>query len=142
MKLRVRVAPVSCLCLLALALPTALRPSPRQEVPAPGWRLAEFIGHLDAQGIRLRVIPERPAGSCHGAFLTEDPGETWASFQLKPKIADCLGRGRGSVWVECVNPAADAEGLLWQWGGCGCRIGNFLLFGDERVIGRIRGAFR
>jgi hypothetical protein len=88
------------------------------------------------------VIPERRAGSCNGAFLTEDPDETWASFQLKPKIVDYLGRWRGSVWVERVNPFTDTEGLLWQWGGCGCRMGNFLLFGDERVIGRIRKAFR
>jgi hypothetical protein len=74
--------------------------------------------------------------------LTEDPGETWASFQLKPKAAAYVGRWRGSVWVERIDPSTDVEGLLWQWGGCGCRFGNFLLFGDERVIRRIRQAFR
>ena len=142
MKLPIGTAYVASLCFLALAISAALWPSKRREVPAPGWRLAEFIDHLHAQGIQLRVIPDRPDGSwCDAAFLTVDPDETWSSFQLKLKVVERVGRWRGSIWVRRINCSTDMEGLLWQWGEYGCRIGNLLLFGDKQIIDRIRRAF-
>jgi hypothetical protein len=104
--------------------------------------LAEFIDHLDAQGIQLRVITDRPDGPCgNAAFLTEDPDETWSSFQMKPKVVERIGQWRGSIWVQRVDRYTDTESLLWQWDEYGCRIGNFLLFGDKQILGRIRSAF-
>ena len=144
MKLPIGTAPVTWLCLLALALAlsAARWRFSRQEVPAPGWGLAEFINHFQARGIQLKVIPDRPEGSwCDAAFLTEDPDETWSSFQLKPKVVERIGQWPGSVWVRRIDCSTDAEGLLWQWGQYGCRIGNFLLFGDKQIIDRIRRAF-
>jgi hypothetical protein len=142
MKLPIGTAHVTCLCLLALALSAALWRSSRHEVPAPGWRLAEFIDHLHAQGIHLRVITDRPDGPCcNAAVLTEDPDETWSSCQKKPKVVERIGRWRGSIWVQRIDCSTDTESLLWQWGEYGCRIGNFLLFGDKQIIDRIRRAF-
>jgi hypothetical protein len=143
MKLPINTTHVAYVCLLALALLAASWPCSKQEVPAPGWELAEFIDHLHAQGIRFRVIPERHDGSwSNSAFLTEDPEETWASCQSKPKVVDCIGRWRGSIWVQRIGCVTNTEGLLWQWGEYGCRIGDFLLFGDEQILGRVRKAFR
>ena len=139
MKLPIRITLVSLLCLLALALSAALQDSSRQEAPAPGWRMAEFIDHLDAQAIHLRVITDGPC--CNAAFLTEDPDETWSSCQTKPKVVERIGQWRGSIWVQRVDRYTDNETLLWQWGEYGCRIGNFLLFGDKQIIDRIRRAF-
>jgi hypothetical protein len=142
MKHAVGMVPVACLGLLALALFAALWPSSRQAVPAPGWGLAEFIDHLRAQGIHFRVIPDRPDGSlCSKAFLTEDPDETWSSCQKKPKLVERIGQWRGSIWVQRVDRDTDTESLLWLWGEYGCRIGNFLLFGDKQIIDRVRRTF-
>jgi hypothetical protein len=146
MKLPIGTAHLASLCLLALALAlalsAALRPSSRHKVPAPGWRLAEFIDHLRAQGIQFRVIPDRPDGPCcNAAFLTEDPDETWLSCQKKSKTVERIVQWRGSIWVKRIDRYTDTEGLLWQWGEYGCRIGNFLLFGDKQIVDRIRRAF-
>jgi len=146
MKLPSGTGHVSFLCLLALGLALALSAtrwrSSRHDVPAPGWGLAEFIDHLHGQGIQLRVIPDWPDGTrCVAAFLTEDPDETSSSLQSKPKVVERVGRWRGSVWVRRIHCSTDVEGLLWQWGEYGCRIGNFLLFGDKQIIDRIRRAF-
>jgi hypothetical protein len=48
----------------------------------------------------------------------------------------------GAVWVHRIGPNTDVEGRLLEWQGHGCRVGNFLVFGDAELIGRIREAFR
>jgi hypothetical protein len=144
MKLPTGTAHVTFLCLLALALAlsAARWRSSRHQVPAPGWRLAELIDHVHAQGIHLRELTDRPDGACcNEAFLTEDPDETWWSCQVKPKVVERVGRWRGSIWVRRIDGFTDSEGLPWQWGEYGCRIGNFLLFGDKQILDRIRRAF-
>src|SRR5262245_10010902 len=106
MKLPRRTALVVGLGLLLLALCWALfRPALRREVAPWGGGLAEFIAHLQAQGIPVRVVSGRQDGALHAvAYLTENSEETWASFQLKPRLVECIGEWRGSVCVERVGP--------------------------------------
>jgi hypothetical protein len=61
---------------------------------------------------------------------------------LEATLKAHAGRWRGSVVVERFDHPADQEGLLRQWGGHGCRLGNLLLFGDARLVARLRQAFR
>src|SRR5262249_27538454 len=114
-------------------------PHAPQEVNISGWGLAEFIEHLHHRGIQLRVISTRSDGVLdENVYLTENPDESWLSFQRKVKGPEQIDQWRGSVYVER-NPAYGDE-LLSQWGEHGCRIGDFMLFGDRQLSQRIQRA--
>jgi hypothetical protein len=106
-----------------------------------GWQLADFVNHLHQSGLRLKVVPSRRDGQwCDNLYLTQDPALTWQSFQLKPRTADSRAQWRGSVWVGHFSPG-DADWLLFDWPQHACRIGDFFLFGDDRLIARIQQTF-
>jgi hypothetical protein len=131
-------------CTLIAVSPLFWLPCPRgqREVYTQDWELAEFVDYLHAQGIRLRAVTARADRlSGHTVFLTESPDETWESFQLKSKTVERITQWRGSVSLSRLDSSMDPEGLLWQWGPYGCRIGSFVLFGDEEVLERIQRAF-
>jgi hypothetical protein len=138
-------ARVLALWVAPVAVALLLTCSPKRQVDTRGWRLAEFIDHLNTQGIKLRVIPTRRDGRLvNDAYLTERPDETWLSFQRKVKSVQQIEQWRGSVWVVWNDPR---EGGIVHfaspsWGRHGCQIGDFLLFGDDRLIERIQRAFR
>src|SRR5262245_23783016 len=143
MRLPPRTALVA-LGLLLLALSWAiLRPALRREVAPWNGGLAEFIAHLQAQGVPVRVVSRGQGGAVAAVtYLTENPEETWASFQLKRRLPECIGEWRGSVCVERVGPDIEVDEDLALWGEYGCRIGDFFLFGDEGLLGRIQEACR
>jgi hypothetical protein len=110
-------------------------------VETRGWNLTDFVNHLHQRGLRLKAVPSRQDGQgCDNLYLTQDPDLTWQSFQLKPRTVDHLEQWRGSVWVWHFPPG-DTNWLLYDWQEHGCRIGDFLLFGDDQLIRRIQQAF-
>ena len=61
---------------------------------------------------------------------------------LDKQDAEYIDQWRGTVWVEYVAFEPHAEAALAEWGRYGGRIGNFLLFGDDRLLRRIQEACR
>jgi hypothetical protein len=119
----------------------------RSEKPldTTGWQLADFLEHLQQREVKLQVAwgPRSSKGLYkHQLYLTEDPDATWSALQHKVVNVQCIGQWHGTVWVGYPQPWTDVEDLLYQWGECGCRIGNFLLFGDDRILRRIQEACR
>jgi hypothetical protein len=110
----------------------------RREVAPWNGSLAEFIAHLQAQGVPARVVSSRQDGLMHAvAYLTENPEETWDSFQSKRRLVECIGEWRGSDCVERVGSYVNVDDDVASWGKYGCRIGDFILFGDEDLLRRI-----
>jgi hypothetical protein len=108
-----------------------------------GWQMADFLEHLQKRGVQLHVVPATEHGGWSGgAYLTEDPDATWASLQCRIKAVERIHQWHGTVWVGRAYSWFDAEAALARWGEYGCRIGDFLLFGDERLLRRIQEACR
>jgi hypothetical protein len=61
-------------------------------------------------------------------------------LETKPKIVERICQWRGTVWVGQALPNEDVEGFLDQMGPYGGRVGEFILFGDERILRRVRDA--
>jgi hypothetical protein len=114
--------------------------SPPEPVDPTGWSLTDLVEHLDRRGLPLRVVPARQDG-CWGndIYLTQDPALTWIVFQRKGKAPDRARQWRGSVWVRRLG---DWNWQVPDWGPNGCRIGGFLLFGDERLLERMKQTFQ
>jgi hypothetical protein len=120
---------------------TLLRPQTAPDTR--GWKLADFVEHLQARGLRLRVIwGARGTGRYDRAYLTEDPDATRASLEGKPRVVERVHQWRGTVSVGYELFGSDREEDLAAWGPNGCRIGRFLLFGDDRLLRRIQDACR
>ncbi len=143
MLLRRRTFQVVCLLVLGLLLASVFLASPPvQGVRTQGWELAQFIEHLHARGVRVRVIPTRADGRLdQSAYLTEDPDETWASCAQKVQLVEYVDRWRGTALVQrhtaescLVLPLDEGENRCW--------IGDFVLFGDKELLRRIQRAFR
>jgi hypothetical protein len=111
------------------------------KVDPRNWHLADFVRHLHERGLHLKVVSSRQDGRWGGdLYLTENSDLTWQSFQVKPRTAARIEQWRGSVWVRRL-PRGDTAWSLYDWQEPGCRIGPFLLFGDEELIERIRQTF-
>jgi hypothetical protein len=120
-----------------------VRLPPEQPLNAEGQTLTDFVEHVRQRGVQLHVVPgERRGGPNYRGYLTEDPDATWASLQSKVRAVECIHQWRGTVWVEHVHFELHAEMSLAVWGPYGGRIGNFLLFGDDRILRRIQEACR
>src|SRR5262249_12859096 len=129
---------LSALLLALLLLP----PRPEKEFDVPGGGLADFVEHLQGRGVGLRVIwGARDGGMGDYAYLTEDPGVTWAAMQSKPRDVASIDRWRSTAWVGSLRPGVE-EADAAQSGPYGCRIGPFLLFGDDRILRQIQEACR
>lgn len=139
MKKQVLLLSLFSLVALTFATKALCRCGPRDK---QGWGLREFVNHLHAEGVALRVVPSRADGQWADTIhLTEDPEATWESLQIKSLTAARSAQWRGAVWLHRIGPATDTEGLLQQWEGHGYRIGDFLVFGDARLIEQIGKAF-
>jgi hypothetical protein len=116
---------------------------PQTAPDTEGWKLADLVEHLQARGLRLQVIwGLRGTGPYDHAYLTEDPDATRASLEGKPRVVERVHQWRGTVWVGCDVPGLDMEEDPAAWGPNGCRIGHFLLVGDDRLLRRIQDACR
>jgi hypothetical protein len=127
--------------LAVLVAYTLLRP--RTAPDTRGWELADFVEHLQARGLRLRVIwGVRGHGRYDHAYLTEDPDATRASMHRKLRMVEMIHQWRGTVWLgwDVLGVKQDEE--LATWGPNGYRIGHFLLLGDDGLLRRIQDACR
>jgi hypothetical protein len=116
---------------------------PARELDTRGWQLSDFLDYLQRRGVQFHVVPGTRYGSLErDAYLTEDADATWACIQHKLKVTERIDQWSGTVWVGRVDPRGDVEQLLAYWGPYGCRIGNFLLFGDERLLRQIQEVCR
>jgi hypothetical protein len=144
--LNTKAVPVLCCGLLAALLLAHLAFWSARDKPLDtrGWKLSDFVAHLERRGLQLHAVPTLKDGPLLGsAYLTEDPGATWESMQSKVRAVERIDLWRGTVWVgHGYFSAEDEEDTLVGWGGNGCRIGDFLLFGDERLLRRIQAACR
>ena len=134
-----------CCSLLAVLLAYLLLARPRSEPPlsAEGLTLTDFVAYVRQRGVELHVVPAaRQGGPNYQGYLTEDPAATWASLQSKVRAVEHIDQWRGTLWVEHVHLELHAEMMLAEWGPYGGRVGNFLLFGDERIVRRIEEACR
>jgi hypothetical protein len=112
-----------------------------EPIDTRGWTLTDFAEHLRRHGAQLHMVPGMRDGSCgNDLYLTEDPDVTWLTIQPKPRIVERINEWRGTVRVWYVEP--HLEEPVDEWGLYGCRIGQFLLFGDERIIRRIQDVCR
>jgi hypothetical protein len=108
-----------------------------------GWQLTEFLAHLQKRGLHLHVVPTRKGGNLDDSvYLTEDPNATWLSLHRKTRVVESIHEWNGMVWVGRAFSAIDEGDQLTKWGEYGCQIGDFLLFGDERLLRRIQEACR
>jgi len=143
--LELRCGLALCCSLLAVLLGAALLfPSPSEKpLDTRGWKLTDFLEHLNGCGLQLRVAPGRQNdGPYDELYLTENPDATWDSLSRKPKTTKHIHLWHGSVCVWPVHPCSDVEWQLAEWGLHGCRIGDFLLFGDAQILQRIQEACR
>ena len=108
-----------------------------------GWQMTDFLEHLQKRGVQLHVVPTTEHGRLsESVYLTEDPDATRASLDCKLKAVERIHEWRGTVWVGRASSWFDAEAALARWGEYGSRIGDFLLFGDERLLRRIQETCR
>jgi hypothetical protein len=134
-----------CGLLAALLLTVLLFPfRPEEEFDPPGGGLADFVAHLQQRGVRLRVIWGKKVGDLgEHVYLTEDPEATWASLQGKPRLVARIHQWHGTAWVGRLPPGMDEEDdIVAQEGPYGCRVGPFVLFGDDRILRQIQEACR
>jgi hypothetical protein len=133
-----------CALLVALVLANYLcRSRAGNRLDTRGWQMTDFLEHLQKRGVQLHVVPATKQGRLsEGVYLTEDPDATRASMQCRIKVVERIHEWHGAVWVGRAVPWLNMEAALARWGEYGCRIGDFLLFGDERLLRRIQEACR
>ncbi len=131
-----------CALLVVLALADRLcRFRSDNRLDTRGWKVTDFLEHLQRSGVQLHVVPADKHGVLSGgAYLTEDPDPTWAAMQRRMRVVEDIHHWHGTVWVGRANDCTDAELFLAQSGEFGCQIGDFLFFGDTRVLRRIQEA--
>jgi hypothetical protein len=114
-----------------------------EEIGTRGGTLADFVEHVRERGVQLRVVwGARDTGLYDHLYLTEDPDATWAFLQSTPRVVERIDRWRGTVWVGHSLPREDVTDFLDQLGPHGCRVGDFILFGDERILRHIQDVCR
>jgi hypothetical protein len=108
-----------------------------------GGQMTDFLEHLQERGVHLHVVPAaEDRRLSKGVYLTEDPDATRASMECKMKAVECIHQWRGTVWVGRAGTWFDVVEALAEWGEYGCRIGDFMLFGDKLLLRRIQEACR
>jgi hypothetical protein len=118
---------------------------PEPEVPAAAvpsdFDYPQLLKRLEAEGLGLHVVAALPTGDLgRGFYLSERP-HTRESIGLPPRIPAGISRWAGVVYVEPWNENSENFVLeIEGWGACGLRAGRLILFGDPRVLGRIRRA--
>ena len=134
-----------CLLVTILLVERQFHSGAERLIDTTGWSMRHFVEHCEQKGLQLRVIPIAHNGNLDwGAFLTEDQNATWNSLQQKMMLVERIADWRGTVQLTptVFRTEEGVADLLFQWGECGWRIGDFLLFGDQEVIQRVRSACR
>src|SRR5262249_24059306 len=117
--LLVRSYRLPCLCILILAglLSAVFLFCRERETNTADWDLAQFVNHLSRHGLSFKVVPSMKNGHwLDNVLLTQNPEETWHSFQLKSRTLERIDQWHGSVWLCRVGPQADTSEYLLAWG--------------------------
>jgi hypothetical protein len=131
--------------LLAVLLLTELldRFQPEASFNTNGWALTDFLEHLNQHGVHLRAVWNcTDRGVFDDVYLTEDLEATRDAMQRKVLQVQCLDQWHGTVRVGYAVSESTVDYDLVSWGENGCKIGRFLLFGDERLVRQIQEACR
>jgi len=128
---------------LFLVLGIALQaPSKGQPVDISTWDVPQFVNHLKAGGVDLKVVSTRRDGQIgNSVYLSSDPQATWLDFQRKARAVQYADEWQGAVWVESLDRRGSIEWPVEEWGVHGCQIGCFVVFGDACLIERITKRF-
>jgi hypothetical protein len=127
--------------LLAMLLLAQLldRSQPEKALPSEGWTLTDFLEHLDQHGVRLQAIwGARGRGGWEHVYLTTDPDATYRTMQRKLLMVERIDEWHGTVWVGHVLRGSGSDDDLARWGENGCRVGPFILFGDDQLLRQIQ----
>jgi hypothetical protein len=117
------------------------QPSHEKVVDTRGWELDQFLEHLSSRGINhhVRVMPG--AAPISQVILSEDPTLSWESIQRKVVAVESIHLWHGTVSIWLTHPDIEMQDQVAMWGRNGCQIGDFVLFGDERILLQIQEAF-
>ena len=117
----------------------AAGPHKQASAEAAGPSCADMARLVRERLPALSVVAERANGDLGGGlYLCESP-RTWADLNALPKEERAAGAWAGVVSCEHIDPngvgpPADCE----DWGDNGLEVGQFLFFGDARLIARLR----
>jgi hypothetical protein len=120
------------------------RPPPERPPHTEASNRSEFVEHLRQRGVKLYVVSgaRHRRGPNDHVYLTEDPTATWDALASQARLVERLHQWRGTVCVEYPRTGLTDEVAVDHWGVNGCRIGTFVLFGDDRILRRIEDACR
>jgi hypothetical protein len=120
------------------------RPPAERPPHTEAANLTEFGEQLRRRGVHLYVVAgaRHGRGPDHQVYLTEDPTATWDALASQVKLVERIHQWRGTVCVESPLTGPIEDVAVDHWGVNGRRIGNFVLFGDERILRRIEDACR
>jgi hypothetical protein len=130
---------------LALVLRAPCGPDPdaaAEEVPVADvpsdFGPRDLLRCLAARGLRLHVTPGSSTGDLGaGFYLSEQPRDRDSLLVL------CYSRQSIERWSGVVNVVSESHMIevhADDWGVCGLRAGRLWLFGDPRLLTRIREA--
>jgi hypothetical protein len=127
------------LVVLAIVLQT---PSKGQPVDISAWDVPQFVNHLQAGGLDLKVVSTRRDGHIsNSVYLSSDPRATWLDFQHRARALEYADDWQGAVWIESLDRRGSIEWPVEEWGKHGCQIGRFVVFGDPALVERIARHF-
>jgi hypothetical protein len=135
---------------LAASLALVLRPAwgpdpgePEAEVPVADvpsdFGPRDLLRCLAARGLRLHVTPDSTVGDLGaGFYLSEQPRDRDSLLVL------FCSRQSVERWSGVVKVVSELHMEIHpdDWGACGLRAGRLVLFGDPRLLVRIREALR
>jgi hypothetical protein len=110
-------------------------------VPLDDWDVPRLVAHLNAEGLRLRLVPTQQDGVvAQRAFLTTT-SKDWAELNCLSRIPECIDRWQGCLYCErSTTRTGSWDDQVQEWGDCCLVVGPFLFFGDRDLLERIRAA--
>jgi hypothetical protein len=116
------------------------RPEP---VSTSGWTLQDFADHLRDGGLPLHVISSSTNNprQCRTIYLTSSASACWVDMQRKTPHSELIADWEGTVSVSYFDSMGDVMAEP-DTGDCCFRIDNFVVFGDPRLVARIREVLR
>jgi hypothetical protein len=125
---------------LAVAVVLVSRPcsSGQRLIETRSWNLAQFVEHLQANELALRVVPTHKSGNwSNSIYLTTDSGACWQSLQALNRTVEKIDDWNGTVLVERLTTTPGPQWDVSQWGKNGLQIDRFVLFGDAELLRQI-----
>lgn len=114
--------------------------APHTPRPINEWDIPELAVHLNRVGVHVQLWAVPKNGPLnHSAFLTSTAKE-WRDLNVLSKDPRRVQEWNGTLYCERIGEN-DATHLLEQWGEDHClAVGPFLLYGDAKLLERVRAA--